>query len=157
MPSPLVPLAAAAAATGALGLTALASRTQDPSSARAAAASVPPIREPFTPLPCSGAPGHRDTLQLEGCAEQLILHSDAQIDRLAQSIFTLLADSASQRDFIAAERAWLSYRKADCLSRADQFRGGTLAGVVDAQCSATRSAERVGQLHGFLSDLRSGG
>jgi uncharacterized protein YecT (DUF1311 family) len=121
---------------------------------RASSPTPPVIREPFTPLPCTGSPGHRDTLQEEGCAEQQILRSDRRSNELARTIYSLLLDTASRRDFSVAQQAWLNYRKADCLSRSDEFRGGTLAGVLDAQCAAERSAERVRQLRSFQSDLR---
>jgi uncharacterized protein YecT (DUF1311 family) len=126
----------------------------DASARRASSASPPVIREPFTPLPCTGSPGHRDTLQEEGCAEQQIVRSDRRSNELARTIFSLLPDAASRRDFSVAQQAWLNYRKADCLSRSDEFRGGTLAGVLDAECAAERSAERVRQLRSFESDLR---
>jgi len=120
---------------------------------RKAAPSPPVIRESFTPLPCSGRPGYRDTLQEEGCAEQRILATDGQINALSRSVFPLLADNAARRRFTAAQAAWFAYRRADCLSRSDLFEGGTLASVVDAQCSAERNVERVRQLRTFRGDL----
>ena len=125
--------------------------------ARRAQLAPPVIRESFTPLPCSGRPSARSTLQEEGCAEQRILATDAQINALAKSIFSLLADDAARRRFIAAHHAWLLYRHADCLSRSDLFEGGTLAGVIDAQCTADRNAQRVRDLRTFASDLRRHG
>ena len=50
----------------------------------AAALAVPPIHEPFTPLPCTGKPAQRTTTQQEGCAEQQILKSDKRIDAPGQ-------------------------------------------------------------------------
>jgi uncharacterized protein YecT (DUF1311 family) len=154
MPSPAIVTATVTlvAAVGASGAAIAAGG--DGSALRASRPSPPVIREPFTPLPCTGSPGHRSTLQEEGCAEQLILHYDGQSNALAKSIFSLLGDDLSRRDFVAAQRAWLNYRAADCLSRSDEFRGGTLAGVLAAQCAAERSAQRVQQLRTFQADLR---
>src|SRR5690242_3758298 len=71
---------------------------------------APPVaHERFTPLPCSGQPKHRATLQEEGCVEQQILASDAQINALARSIFSLLPSDAARRRFIIAQAAWLTY------------------------------------------------
>jgi len=156
MPSPVL-VAAIAAAVGALGASGVALRPGGSDLARGSGAHAPVIREPFTPLPCSGSPGHQTTLQEEGCAEQRIGRSDTQINALSASIFSLLSDPGSRRDFIAAQQAWLRYRKADCLSRSDQFRGGTLAALLDAHCTAERSAQRVTQLRTFRTDLSRSG
>jgi uncharacterized protein YecT (DUF1311 family) len=115
------------------------------------------IKETFTPLPCSGAPGQRTTLQMEGCAEKSILKSDAQINSLVAEIFPLLPDDRARRDLNAAQRAWLTYRKADCFSMSDLFEGGTEAGVLDAQCVASRNTQRVKDLRSFHRALSSTG
>jgi uncharacterized protein YecT (DUF1311 family) len=117
----------------------------------------PVIHESFTPLPCSGSPGRRSTLQEEGCAEQQILRSDKQINALNHKIFTKLPSNSARRDLIAGHTAWLSYRKRYCLSVSDVFQGGTLAGVVDADCTATVNGQHVANLKTFLKDLTSNG
>jgi uncharacterized protein YecT (DUF1311 family) len=127
------------------------------SSGHAAKLAPPVIHERFTPMPCSGKPGNRSTLQEEGCAEQQILHSDKQIDALNQKIFSALHTTSARRDLIAGHRAWLSYRKGYCLSVSDVFQGGTLAGVVDADCIATVNGQHVSNLRTFLKDLTSNG
>jgi uncharacterized protein YecT (DUF1311 family) len=125
-------------------------------SGHAAAISAPVIHESFTPLTCSGSPQHRSTLQSEGCAEQQILRTDKKVDALNRTIFTKLADNAARRRFIAGHNAWLSYRRAFCLSRSDIFEGGTDAALVDATCVAGVNAEHVKDLKTFASDLSSG-
>ena len=133
-------LPAALVATAVLGLL--------PATTLAAAKLAPPvIHEPFTPQPCPRHPS--STLDLEGCAEQRILRTDRQIDVVARSIFARLFDDAARRHFISAQRAWLAYRYADCLSMSDQYEGGTLAGLVDANCYADRSATRLRDLRTF--------
>jgi uncharacterized protein YecT (DUF1311 family) len=119
----------------------------------AAKLSPPVIREPFTPLPCSGQPNARNTLQQEGCAEQQILRTDGQINALAKSVFSLLPDSAARRRFDKASSAWLAYRRADCLSVSDVFEGGTQAPVLYALCEAARNAQRLKDLRAFKRDL----
>jgi len=152
----LLSLTAAAVAVAATTSIAV---TQAGGNPPARAASLKPIviQETFTPLPCSGAPGHRSTLQMEGCAEKQILKTDIQIDLLASSIFSILPDDRARRDFNAAERAWLSYRRADCLSMSEMFEGGTDAGVLDAQCVASRNTQRVKDLRSFHHALFSTG
>lgn len=117
----------------------------------------PVIHESFTPMPCTGSPGKRTTLQEEGCAEQQILRSDKQINTLNQKIFTALPSHSARRDLIAGHKAWLSYRRSYCLSVSDVFQGGTLAGVVDADCTATVNGQHVSNLKTFVKDLTSNG
>jgi uncharacterized protein YecT (DUF1311 family) len=127
------------------------------SGARATKLAPPVIKESFSPLPCSGSPGHRSTLQMEGCAEQQILRSDKQVDALNKKIFGALPSNSARRDLIAGHTAWLAYRKAYCLSVSDVFGGGTAAGVLDADCTATVSAQHVANLRTFLKDLTANG
>ncbi|HEX3691677.1 MAG TPA: lysozyme inhibitor LprI family protein [Solirubrobacteraceae bacterium] len=121
----------------------------------AAKLAPPVIHESFTPMPCTGAPKHRTTLQLEACSGQQILRTDKQIDALNQKIFNALPSASARRDLIAGHKAWLAYRKSYCLSVSDVFQGGTLAGVVDADCTATVNGQHVANLKTFLKDLTS--
>jgi uncharacterized protein YecT (DUF1311 family) len=142
---------AATSATIALATSASAGA----SDGHAAKLAPPVIHESFTPLPCSGSPGKRSTLQEEGCAEQQILRSDKQINALNQKIFNKLPSPSARRDLVAGHKAWLSYRKSYCLSVSDVFQGGTLSGVVDADCTATVNGQHVANLKTFLKDLTS--
>jgi uncharacterized protein YecT (DUF1311 family) len=94
---------------------------------------------------------------MEGCAEQEILRSDTQIDALNKKIFGALPTGSARRDLIAGHRAWLAYRRAYCLSVSDVFQGGTAAGVVAADCTASVNAQHVSNLKTFLKDLSSNG
>jgi uncharacterized protein YecT (DUF1311 family) len=147
--------AAVATASAAIALATAASAGA--AGAHATKLAPPVIRESFTPLPCTGSPGRRSTLQMEGCAEQQILRSDKQIDALNKSIFGRLPSNSARRDLIAGHKAWLSYRKAYCLSVSDVFQGGTAAGVVAADCSASVNGQHLSNLRTFLKDLTSNG
>jgi uncharacterized protein YecT (DUF1311 family) len=132
-----------------------ASAPAHPLSAHVAKLSPPVVRESFTPLGCTGSPGHRSTIEQEGCAEQQILKTDQQINGLNRTVFTKLADDAARRRFVAGHRAWLKYRHAYCLSLSDVFEGGTDAAVVDATCVAGVNTQHVKDLKAFVSDLSS--
>jgi uncharacterized protein YecT (DUF1311 family) len=122
-----------------------------PLSAAATALSPPVIHESFTLLACPRHP--QSTLALEGCAEHRIVATDHRIDAVAAMIFRRLFDDAARRHLIAAQSAWLAYRSADCTSRSDQYEGGTLAGLVAAQCTADQSAQRLKDLQQFAKAL----
>lgn len=142
-----------AVAIGACGSLVRLAQAHDATSATTPRLAPPVVHERFTHLPCSGAPKQRTILEEEGCVEQQILASDAQINALARSIFALLGSDAARRRFIAAQASWLTYRRADCDSESDLFEGGTLAAVIDATCSAERNAERVKDLRAFRNEL----
>jgi uncharacterized protein YecT (DUF1311 family) len=148
-------LSLTAAAVGTIAAAGFAATQAGGASPAASAAKLAPVRihEKFTPLPCSGAPGHRTTLQMEGCAEKQILRTDTQVNVLEAEIFQLFSDNRARSDLNAAQRAWLNYRKADCLSVSDQFQGGTEAAVVDAQCVASRNGQRIKDLRALKRDL----
>ena len=115
----------------------------------------PVIKEQFTLLPCPSHP--QTTLELEGCAEHRILKSDAAINARVKTIFVLLGKDrsvAAQGRFVRGERAWLAYRRALCNSRADVFEGGTLAGLVAANCVAGANAAHLKDLRAFERALR---
>jgi uncharacterized protein YecT (DUF1311 family) len=155
MPNRFSSFAAVVTAAATIALAAAASAGA--AAAHAARLTPPVVKETFSPLPCTGSPGHRSTLQLEGCAEQQILRSDRQINALNRTIFGKLASNSARRDLIGGHRAWLAYRHAYCLSVSDVFAGGTEAGVVAADCTASINNQHVANLRTFLRDLESNG
>jgi uncharacterized protein YecT (DUF1311 family) len=107
----------------------------------------PVIKEGFTPLPCPRSRAARGTTDgAIGCAEQKVLRTDAAINRRSKTIFGLLRDRTAKRRFVAAEDAWLAYRKATCTNAADVFRGGSAQRVTFATCMAARNVEHVKEL-----------
>ncbi len=117
--------------------------------AGAATVSPPVIKESFTPLKCVH---DQTTLGIEGCTEQKILKSDASLDSLNAKIFARLTASG-KKDFITGHNAWFTYRTAYCQSESDVFQGGTLAGIVDADCVANVNVAHVKELKDFWSSL----
>src|ERR1700729_3516921 len=77
------------------------------STAHPAKLAPPVIHESFTPMPCTGKPSHRTTLQDEACSGQQILRSDKQINALNKKIFNALDTNSARRDLIAGHKAWL--------------------------------------------------
>lgn len=122
-----------------------------PAAASASAPPPPVIKEGFTLLPCPKNP--QTTLALEGCAEHRIVKSDAVINAKVKRIYALLGSEASKTRFVLGERAWLKARRATCLSRADLYEGGTLAGVVFANCVADLNDAHVKDLRAFEKAL----
>jgi uncharacterized protein YecT (DUF1311 family) len=140
-------------AAAALAIVAIA----QPGGADGAAAkpSPPVIHETFTPLPCPTTKAEAETtLGMEGCSEQAILRTDAKIDAVAKRIFVRLGSTRARRRFVTAQKAWLTYRNADCASASDVYEGGTLAGVVAADCSAQRTTRHLFEIRAFEQLLK---
>lgn len=47
---------------------------------------------------------------------------------------------------LEAQRAWLAYRDAQCRSEAYDFRGGSMAPLIDASCKAAMTRARTEEL-----------
>jgi uncharacterized protein YecT (DUF1311 family) len=121
--------------------------------AAAATVTIAPVHEPFTALPCKGKPSQRTTVEQEGCAEHQILTGDRRIDALNRAILRNLATSVAQRRFSTAHKAWLTYRRAYCTSRADIAPGGTQAPVLAATCEVVLNAQHIKDLRAFADEL----
>jgi uncharacterized protein YecT (DUF1311 family) len=145
------------AIAGAIAVALAGVAIAQPGGAGAAAKQTPPvIHETFTPLPCPGSPAEaQTTLGMEGCSEQAILKTDAKIDAVAKRIFARLASVAARKRFIKAQRAWMTYRNADCASVADKYEGGTLAGVVAADCTSSRTTRHLVEIRAFEKLLKN--
>jgi uncharacterized protein YecT (DUF1311 family) len=122
----------------------------------AGAAAVPPgppqIKESLTPLPCPKNP--KTTLQLQACAGQRILRSDAEINKRVRAIWGLLRTKGSRARFAAGERTWLAYRRATCLSRSDAVEAGSLAKLEFANCVGDMNRTHVRELGRFQTALQ---
>ena len=113
----------------------------------------PVISEDFTLLPCPTKP--KTTRDFEGCAEHRIVRSDRAINERVRVIFSRLSSrNASLGRFVRGERAWLTYRRAVCESRADVYEGGSAAGIVFAECVADKNLVHLKELRMFERDLR---
>lgn len=154
---PRVLSVAAAGLAAAFAAVAILTATFAVQASHAATALAPPvIHERFTPQPCTGSPGSRNTAQLVGCAERDILRTDRQIDALNRTVFKRLPGTPSRHDFITGHQAWLRYRDSFCLSVSDAERGGTQAGVLDADCVDDVNTQHVENLRNFAEDFPGG-
>jgi uncharacterized protein YecT (DUF1311 family) len=91
---------------------------------------------------------------MEGCAEHRILRADAIVDRRVQLIWGN-STTDGKAHLADAQTAWQAYRKAACLSESDKYAGGTLAPVVDGQCSVRLTLQRAAELRRQLRLLTS--
>jgi uncharacterized protein YecT (DUF1311 family) len=113
------------------------------------------IGEGFTSLTCpAGRAARQTTLGAEGCLERAVLRTDHQINQRTRAIFGLLADRAAKSRFIAGQMAWRSYRRKECESEADIYRGGSAKPVAFADCELARNRAHLRELVAFEQGLR---
>jgi uncharacterized protein YecT (DUF1311 family) len=112
----------------------------------------PVITEHFTRLPCN----KNTTIGMEGCAESQLLALDRRLNEEVALIFSQLSTTRQQRDFNAAENAWLAYRGTDCQSFAAVYEGGSFAPVEYAQCEVHDDQLRSSDLHSLFEHLPLG-
>jgi uncharacterized protein YecT (DUF1311 family) len=100
--------------------------------------SLPVLHERFDLLPCD-----QNTDQgMEGCAEHDILAADAKVDRLVRQLWA--ADDDQGRGLLVdAQRTWVAYRRAACLSDSDAFRDGSQSPIEFGYCVASLTNERA--------------
>jgi uncharacterized protein YecT (DUF1311 family) len=108
-------------------------------------ATLPKVPEAFTLLPCPKT-SPETTLQIEGCGEHKIVVLDKEIEAAARAASKDLPTPAGRRDLISAQVAWITYRRAACLSESDLYAGGTLAPVEYASCEVRIDRARLADL-----------
>jgi uncharacterized protein YecT (DUF1311 family) len=115
----------------------------------------PAISEHFTLLPCPAKP--KTTVDLEACAAHRARRLDGAIDQRVRVIFSLLRSRRSPAAtvrFVRAERAWLTYRRSVCASRADVYEGGSGEELLFTDCVADSNVAHLTGLRAFERDLR---
>jgi uncharacterized protein YecT (DUF1311 family) len=146
-----------------IGLAALIAAIHVASSQGAASAPTtgaaplepPPIHEHFTQLACPSRPV--STVDFEGCAEQVVLRTDKEIESLDSSIASFAASvpyNRLPRLFLAGHRAWLTYRERDCHAVSERFEGGSLSPLADLDCVLSRNHQRIKDLRAFRRQLK---
>jgi uncharacterized protein YecT (DUF1311 family) len=130
-------------------------RATSSAASRVVRLAPPVIRESINPLPCPRSRAARQTtLGARACLNKVILRTDAAINARTKAIFRLLRDRTGKIRFLAAERAWLSYRTASCRSDADVYRGGSAQPILFADCVVRRNRTHLKDLASVNDFLR---
>ena len=95
-------------------------------------------------------------LQLNECAAASYAKSDKDLNKVYRDILARLkGPSETKTDFIAAQRAWLKYRDAQCRFEISGLEGGSVQPMIYSQCLDTLTQSRTKYLSQFL-DCRDG-
>jgi uncharacterized protein YecT (DUF1311 family) len=93
-----------------------------------------------------------DQATMNACAEAAFQETDAELNQTYQRIVALLADDpdtkAALRD---AQRAWITFRDADCAFSASGVAGGSAYPMIYANCLDGATQQRLGDLDYYLN------
>ncbi len=73
------------------------------------------------------------TVDMQHCAAHDLRKADAQMSKNYKTKRASL-DQASRQQLLQEQRKWLKDRDSNCMAKADQYGGGTMAGIAVAQC-----------------------
>lgn len=114
-----------------------------------AAACLIAIQIPAWAEDCSDLPTQMD---MTLCAGRAYEAADAELNTLYGRIKTALAASPEIRDrLVAAQRAWVSFRDAECTFTAAGVEGGSIQPMIIAQCRTGLTESRIVDFKRYLS------
>ena len=68
----------------------------------------------------------------------------------AKQTDTGVGNGTQQRELLAAQRAWLTFRDAQCSFEANQYRGGSIMPLIRSTCLTALTKARTEQLREYL-------
>lgn len=85
------------------------------------------------------------TAQMNICAAQELKEVEKQQNIAYKKLMSIL-DATGKAKLIKAEKAWLSFRKQECLFQADVARGGSMWSQIHLMCFSSLTKNRTVQL-----------
>jgi len=91
--------------------------------------------------------------EMNVCAGIEFQNADKRLNQVYQQLTSKLSATRKQK-LILAQKAWISFRDANCEFERSQFEGGTMAPAANAGCLAQLTKTRTKQLEQYIeSDL----
>lgn len=84
-------------------------------------------------------------MELDQCAGQDFQASDAKLNALYKSMMAKY-EAPNQAKLKTAEKAWLTYRDAECAYETNGTAGGTINPMMDTMCRTTKTDARIKEL-----------
>jgi len=99
----------------------------------------------------SDCDGQTSQAGMSECASRAYKKSDAELNKAYKTILGRLKDDKelTQR-LVAAQRAWVAYRDAECAFSSSMAEGGSAYPMVQAMCLDQQTRARTEALHGYL-------
>jgi uncharacterized protein YecT (DUF1311 family) len=116
--------------------------------------TAPVIKETISWKDCPSSRKQRQTtVGSIACYGNMILRTDAKINKVAKRIFSLIQDKETRVHFVKAERVWSRYRKLSCKAEASLYRGGSEEPVMFRYCVVQRNGTHLRELTPFMKYL----
>ena len=96
----------------------------------------------------------RDQTQsgLNDCAQVAFQKADRALNEVYKEITGRLSDDADTTKLLTqAQRAWISFRDAECAFAAASVNGGSIYPMIHSICLETQTRKRTSELRGFLN------
>jgi uncharacterized protein YecT (DUF1311 family) len=85
------------------------------------------------------------------CAAKAFRTSDAELNKSFQQLQRRLSDDATRKRLVAAQRAWLAFRDAECAFSAAGVQGGSAYPMTYGLCLDGLTRKRVEAIKVYLS------
>lgn len=92
----------------------------------------------------------RTQVEMNECNAEAYREADAEMNRAYASLRDAVTVPADRGALLAAQRAWLRYRDAQCHFEAAGYSGGSMQPMVRSACLAAVTAARAAQLRTLL-------
>ncbi|WEK51270.1 MAG: lysozyme inhibitor LprI family protein [Candidatus Kaistia colombiensis] len=93
-----------------------------------------------------------DQAAMNACADKALKASDAALNATYKKITRRLAgDPDATRQLVAAQRAWVSFRDAECTFTSSGTRGGSAYPMVYSTCLDGLTRSRIADLEALLA------
>lgn len=93
-----------------------------------------------------------DQATMNECAGKALAEADKQLNADYKAIEKRLGDNADAKKlFVAAQRAWIAFRDAECAFQTSAVAGGSVYPMIDDNCRAALTGQRVEQFQTYLA------
>ncbi|WP_196257775.1 lysozyme inhibitor LprI family protein [Pelagibacterium limicola] len=93
-----------------------------------------------------------DQASMTECVEQAYQASDAELNELYRQIEHRLGDDEDTKNLLlGAERAWVSFRDAECTFASSAAAGGSAEPMARAMCLGALTQTRIDELEQYLA------
>lgn len=95
---------------------------------------------------CQQAPGGDTTLGIAECVMGEHAAWDAALNREYKAARAAFQDDPAADSLLAAQRAWIAWRDAECAFQYDRYGGGSMRTIASANCQMSMTAQRALEL-----------
>jgi uncharacterized protein YecT (DUF1311 family) len=92
------------------------------------------------------------TPDLNECAAREQKQAEVKLNQVYQRVLKTISSPKVRTQFVAAQRAWVKFREADCKAVYEQHADGTIRTVMYLGCMQNRAQTRIKELEMFSGE-----